>query len=205
MTEGNPLPELADNANRYRKPFKWGIIYWLMYEGTKVRLRPLERKHLSKCVEWLNDVEVTETLSISEPLGMEGEQRWYETHLKDTTSKIYAIETLEGEHIGNVGLESICLHDRKAELGIFIGKKNFWGKGYGTEAVQLALKLAFEGLNLNKVYLRTFVTNVRAQRCYEKAGFVKEGLLRQDMFKNGKYLDCLVYSVLSEEYTDINH
>ncbi|MBU7025134.1 MAG: GNAT family N-acetyltransferase, partial [Theionarchaea archaeon] len=92
------------------------------------------------------------------------------------------------------------LHNRKAELGIFIGEKKYWGKGYGTEAVRLGLKLAFEALNLNKVYLRAFINNKRAQKCYEKAGFKKEGILRQDMFKNGNYIDCIVYSILMEEY-----
>lgn len=171
-----------------------------MYQGTRVRLRPLERRHLSSCVEWLNDPEITEHLSFSEPISMEGEQRWYEDLLRDKSTKVYAVETLQGEHIGNLGLHDIDLHSRKTEFGIFIGKKDLWGKGYGTEAVLLALKLAFEGLNLNKVFLRVFTGNKRAQKCYEKAGFKKEGVLRQDMFKNGKYLDSVIYSVLAEEY-----
>jgi UDP-4-amino-4,6-dideoxy-N-acetyl-beta-L-altrosamine N-acetyltransferase len=171
-----------------------------MYKGTKVSLQSLERKHLSKCVEWLNDPEVVETLSMSEPVSMESEQRWFDNHLKDEHSKILAIETVDGEYIGNIGLHNIDLHNRKAELGIFIGEKKYWGKGYGTEAVLLGLKLAFEGLNLNKVYLRTFINNERAQKCYEKAGFKKEGILRQDMFKSGDYVDCIIYSVLIEDY-----
>lgn len=171
-----------------------------MYQGTKIRLRPLERKHLSKCVEWLNDPEVTENLALSEPVSMEGEQRWFDDLLRDNSTRVYAIETVEGEHIGNVGLHEIDLHNRKTELGIVIGEKSLWGKGYGTEAVLLALKLAFEGMNLNRVYLRTFVNNERAQKCYERAGFVKEGILREDHFKNGEYIDCLVYSVLAEEF-----
>lgn len=171
-----------------------------MYQGTRVRLRPLERKHLSSCVEWLNDPEVTEHLSFSEPISMEGEQKWYENLSRDESTKVYAIETLQGEYIGNLGLHDIDLHNRKTEFGIVIGKKDLWGKGYGTEAVLLALKLAFEGLNLNKVYLRVFTGNKKAQKCYEKAGFKKEGILRQDMFKSGKYLDSIIYSVLAEEY-----
>lgn len=180
--------------------FKSVMLLYLMYEGTKVQLKPLERKHLSKCVEWLNDPEVTENLSFSEPISMEGEQRWYENLLRDDSTKVYAIETLSGEHIGNVGLHDINMKDRKAELGIFIGKKSLWGKGYGTEAVSLALKLAFEGLNLNRVHLRTFTGNKRAQKCYEKVGFKKEGVLRQDSFKSGEYVDSVVYSVLAEEH-----
>ncbi len=171
-----------------------------MYDGTKVKLRPLERKHLSKCVEWLNDPDVTAHLTLSEPVSMEGEQKWFDNLLRDSSSRIYAIETAEGEHIGNVGLEDINLHSRKAELGIFIGEKRFWGKGYGTEAIMLALKIAFESMNLNRVYLRVFIDNKRAQACYEKVGFKREGILRQDEFKNGKYIDCPTYSILAEEY-----
>lgn len=171
-----------------------------MYKGTKIQLKPLERKHLAQCVEWLNDPEVTEFLTISEPMGMEGEQRWYDNYLKDDSMKIYALETIDGNHIGNAGLENIDVHSRRAELGIFIGDKKYWGKGYGTEAVLLILDLAFNGLNLNKVYLKAFVTNERAWKCYEKAGFIREGVLREDIFKNGTYADCFIYSVLADEY-----
>lgn len=171
-----------------------------MYQGTRVQLKPLEKKHLSKCVEWLNDPEITENLSFSEPISMEDEERWYEQLLMDKSSRVYIIETVEGDYIGNLGLHEIDLHNRKTEMGLFIGDKKLWGKGYGTEAVLLGLRLAFEGLNLNKVFLRTFMNNKRAQKCYEKAGFTKEGILRQDIFKNGKYIDCVVYSVLAEEY-----
>jgi UDP-4-amino-4,6-dideoxy-N-acetyl-beta-L-altrosamine N-acetyltransferase len=175
-----------------------------MYEGTRLKLKPLERKHLAQCVTWFNDPEVIEFLTMSEPMSMEKEQKWYENYLKDKSSKVYIIETGKGEHIGNIGLNDIDLHTRKAELGIFIGEKKFWGKGYGTEAVELGLKLAFEGLNLNRVYLKVFQNNKRAQKCYEKAGFKKEGVLRQDEFKNGKYIDCEVYSVLAREYFSTN-
>ena len=171
-----------------------------MYQGSKVSLKPLERKHLPKCVEWFNDPEITENLSFFEPIGLEGEQRWYESMLKDTSAKVYSIETTEGEYIGNLGFHDIDLHNRKAELGVFIGEKELWDKGYGTEAITLGLSLAFRGLNLNKVYLRTFSRNKRAHACFEKVHFIREGILRQDLFKDGKYIDCIVYSMLAEDY-----
>lgn len=171
-----------------------------MLEGPRLALKPLERKHLTQCVTWLNDPEVIEFLTISEPMSMEKEQKWYENYLKDKSSKVYVIETKKGKHIGNLGLHDIDLHNRKAEMGIFIGEKNLWGDGYGTEAVKLGLKLAFEGLNLNRVYLKVFIDNKRAQKCYERAGFKKEGMLRQEEFKDGKYIDCIIYSVLAREY-----
>lgn len=171
-----------------------------MYRGTKVQLGPLERKHLSKNVKWLNDPEVTKYLRFFEPIGIEEEQRWYEDLLKDNSRKVYAIRIVDGDYIGNLQLSNIDLHDRKAELGILIGEKNLWGKGYGTEAVELAVRLAFEGLNLNRVYLRTLTSNKRARRCYEKVGFKEEGILRQDGFCKGKYADRVIYSILAEEY-----
>jgi UDP-4-amino-4,6-dideoxy-N-acetyl-beta-L-altrosamine N-acetyltransferase len=171
-----------------------------MYKGKRVSLKPLERKHLPKCVEWFNDPEITCNLSFHEPMGLEGEQRWYENMIKDSSSKVYIIETTEGEYIGNVGFHDIDLHNRKAELGIFIGEKKLWDGGFGAEAINLALDLAFKGLNLNKVYLKTFSRNKRAQNCFEKVHFIKEGILRQDFFKDGKYIDCIIYSILAEEY-----
>ncbi|MBU7042924.1 MAG: GNAT family N-acetyltransferase [Theionarchaea archaeon] len=176
-----------------------------MYQGSKVALKPLERKHLPKCVEWFNDPDITENLSFFEPIGLEGEQRWYEAMVKDAAVKVYAIETIEGEYIGNVGFHDIDLHNRKAELGIFIGEQTLWDRGLGTETINLALNMAFKGLNLNKVYVKTFSRNKRAQTCFEKVHFIKEGILREDFFKNGEYIDCIVYSILAREYfTDEN-
>lgn len=195
-----PLVRRVGSADWRENHLNARQVFYPMYDGTTVQLRPLERKHLPRCVEWLNDPEVAENLSIYEPVSMEGEQRWYDDLLRDRSSKVFALETREGVHLGNVGFHEIDLHNRKAELGIFIGEKGQWGKGYGEEGVRLALRFAFEGMNLNRVYLRTFASNVRAQKCYEKVGFVKEGALRQEMFKNGTYVDCFVYSILAEEY-----
>ena len=86
-------------------------------------------------------------------------------------------------------------------MGIFIGDKSCWNQGYGTEVMRLLLKHGFETLNLNRIYLHVFATNLRAIRCYEKAGYVPEGRLREAEFKNGQYVDFIVMSVLRSEYT----
>ncbi|HDN79985.1 MAG: N-acetyltransferase [Chloroflexi bacterium] len=171
-----------------------------MLRGRKVRLRAPEREDLPLFVRWLNDTEVTRYLTLYWPLSMAEEEQWFENLLKRENDRVFVIETEEGKPIGNMGLHNIDWKNRKAVLGIFIGEKDYWGKGYGTDAIKTLLRFAFEELNLNRVELRVFEFNTRAIRCYEKCGFVTEGRLRQSLFRNGRYHDELVMAVLREEW-----
>jgi RimJ/RimL family protein N-acetyltransferase len=81
-----------------------------------------------------------------------------------------------------------------------IGDKTYWNRGYGTEAVRLVAKHGFNTLNLNRIFLHVFENNPRAIRAYEKAGFSHEGRKRQAEFKDGKYIDVLVMSMLRNEF-----
>jgi RimJ/RimL family protein N-acetyltransferase len=113
------------------------------------------------------------------------------------------IEVKEGEGwvpVGNIAVFGINWRLRSAEIGILIGDKRYWNKGYGTEAMQVILKHGFETLNLHRMYLRVFQTNPGAIRAYEKAGFIHEGIQRQAEFRNGQYVDVLMMSVLLEEW-----
>jgi RimJ/RimL family protein N-acetyltransferase len=89
---------------------------------------------------------------------------------------------------------------RNAEVGIVIGEKDYWNKGYGSEAMQLMLKHGFETLNLHRIWLRVYGFNTRAIRAYEKSGFVHEGRKREASFIQGKYHDVLIMSVLQPEW-----
>jgi len=86
-----------------------------------------------------------------------------------------------------------------------IGDKSYWNQGYGTEALRLLLRVGFETLNLHRIFLRVYETNPRAIRAYEKAGFVQEGRQRQAEFKDGRYIDVLVMSMLVAEYDTLVH
>jgi RimJ/RimL family protein N-acetyltransferase len=157
-------------------------------EIPKVRLRALEREDLAKCVEWIADPEVRENLLFRFPMSMAEEEKWFEGYLKRLeTDRIFAIETLKGKYIGNVGIHRIDHLNRHAEVGIFIGEKSFWDKGYGTDALKAALRLAFDELNLHKVYLAHFEDNWRAHKCYKKCGFQVDGVLRDHVFKRGRF------------------
>jgi RimJ/RimL family protein N-acetyltransferase len=169
----------------------------MLNEGRLVRLRALERTDLPACVKWFADPEVRANLLVDKPMSLAEEERWFEGLAKRPDDVIFAVETLSGKHIGNVGLHKIDRKNRNAEAGIVIGDKRFWGKGYGTDAMKLLLRYAFEDLNMHKVYLLHFAGNERARRSYEKCGFVKEGVLRDHVYKGGKYHDHPIMSVIN--------
>jgi ribosomal-protein-alanine N-acetyltransferase len=105
------------------------------------------------------------------------------------------------QFIGLVGLHSINWLSRHAEFRILIGEKKFWGKGLGTEACQLCLAYGFEALNMNKIWLGVNTENKKAYESYLKAGFKSEGVLRSELFRNGRYYDIARMSLLLNEYT----
>ncbi|WP_092506285.1 GNAT family N-acetyltransferase [Virgibacillus salinus] len=82
---------------------------------------------------------------------------------------------------------------------MWIGEKSEWGKGYGTEVVEILVNFAFSRLNLHKVYLTVDSDNIGAIRCYEKVGFYKDGVLRDEVFKNGKYVNRIYMSILKTD------
>jgi RimJ/RimL family protein N-acetyltransferase len=177
-----------------------------MIYGNRIRLRHIEREDLPLFVKWLNDPEVRQGLAMFLPLSMVEEEDWFEKLLKRPAEEHpLVIEAQNGEQwsvIGNLGLFGIDWKNRQAELGIFIGDKAYWNKGYGTEAVRLLLKHGFQTLNLHRIFLRVYTNNPRAIRSYEKAGFIHEGRLRQAEFREGEYLDVLLMGVLRPEWTE---
>jgi RimJ/RimL family protein N-acetyltransferase len=85
-------------------------------------------------------------------------------------------------------------------LGIVIGDKNYWGQGYGTDAVRAVLRWAFDYLNLNRVWLTVYDYNERAFRCYAKCGFRHEGTMRQAKYADGEHHDELMMGILRDEF-----
>lgn len=176
--------------------------------GKRIRLRAVEREDVQKFHEWVNDPEVTRNLGLYLPMSMQDETTWFEgLGKRDPNEKPLAIEIRKGKAwklIGNCGAFGIDTINRSAELGIMIGAKEEWNKGYGSEAMTLLLKHGFETLNLHRLFLRVYEENVRAVRAYEKAGFVFEGKMRQAVYKHGNYDDVLFMSVLRSEWDSRN-
>jgi RimJ/RimL family protein N-acetyltransferase len=171
-----------------------------MIRGEKAKLRAIERQDLPIFVRWFNDPEVRQYLAMYMPMSMAEEEKWFERQLEDQDGRVFAIETEDGAHIGNIGLHSIDWKNRRAYLGIVIGEKEYWGKGYGSDAIRTLLGFAFGEMNLHRVYLTVYAYNERAIRCYEKCGFQHEGRLREARFGDGRYHDELMMAILRKEF-----
>jgi len=186
-----------------------------MIYGERIRFRHIEREDLPRFVEWINDPEVRAGLALYLPLSMVEEEDWFEGVLKrPAEERPFGIEVRqpasEGQTenwilIGNCAFFNIDWRNHSSEFGILIGDKSYWNQGYGTEALRLLLRIGFETLNLHRIFLRVYETNPRAIRAYEKAGFVQEGRQRQAEFKDGRYIDVLVMSMLVAEYDTLVH
>ena len=173
--------------------------------GDKIYLRPLEMEDIDSFVLWLNDEEVRQYLMRISPLNKIREKEFVENLYKDDQNIVLGITLKESDQlIGNIALHRISIPFRQASLGIFIGDKTCWSEGYGTEALNLMLKHAFDQLNLHRVFLTVLSFNARAIRAYEKVGFRREGVFREHMFRNGKYHDVHYMGILENEWRELN-
>jgi RimJ/RimL family protein N-acetyltransferase len=180
-----------------------------MIEGKRVRLRRIEREDLPSYTEWMNDPELRAHLAQIYPLSQAQEEQWFEATLRlEPALQPFAIEARLATRrsrsdftlVGTIALHNLDWRNRSSELGLFLGPRTLWGKGYGTEALRLFAAFAFGELNLHRLWLRVYDDNARARRCYEKVGFRLEGQLRQDRFHDGRYHDSVVMGLLRDEW-----
>ncbi len=171
-------------------------------EGKKIRIRAIEKTDIDEIMKWVNDPGVVDNLLMRYPVSRYQEEKWIEKMLDGTSdrNKVFAVETKDGVYLGGIGLHRISWENRNAEVGIVIGKKEYWNKGYGTDAMMTILDFAFNRMNLHRVYLRVFSFNERGIRSYEKCGFRKEGILRKDLYAHGKYHDTIIMGILKDEF-----
>ena len=167
-----------------------------------MRLRPIQEEDLPLFLRWLNDADVRYWLSLSEApeLTMDNERDWYERTRGSDGDLVWTIETEEGTPLGTVGLHGIDQAHGKATLGIFIGEKEHWSGGYGTEAIRQTLRYGFGEMELRRIDLQVDEDNGRGIRCYEKCGFQREGLLRAFRLRLGRPVTCHSMSILREEW-----
>lgn len=179
-----------------------------MIYGKRIRLRHAERDDLPTFIKWLNDPEVRAGISAYLPMSMAEEEQWFEKTLeRPPVERNLCIEVKRGRGwnlIGNCGYFNFDYRVHMAEVGIMIGEKEEWGKGYGSEVMRLLLDFGFNTLNLNRIWLRVYADNPRAIRAYEKAGFQHEGRQRQAQFADGAYVDVVVMGALRSEWNPAN-
>ncbi len=163
-------------------------------EGKDVYLRPLDEGDASGMTNWVNDQEITQYLNIEPPVSEEWEREWVVSVNKSETDLVFAIVEKESdEHIGNVGFHQINRGAENANIGIFIGELSRQGKGYGTEALRLAVVYACSTLHVKVIRAMIFASNARSISLFEKAGFEKRCVVEKSYLKNKKWIDEVVY------------
>ena len=168
------------------------------WEGAKVRLVPLDReKHLESALKWFNDPEITEWLETGDwPLTRGGEEEFFRAaERQDRASVQFAVESLQGEHVGFSGLRSIDWQSRVAVSGSVIGRKDLWSRGLGGDAVAVRNRYAFEVLGLRLLIATVIADNVRSLAMLAKAGYQEVGRVPERYWKRGAYRDQLILAV----------
>ncbi len=165
--------------------------------GDNVYLRPLAETDTDKIVGWRNQEFVRENFIYQKPFTKEGHLAWIESMIKTGKVIQFMICTKEDRPIGSVYLRDIDATHKKAEYGIFIGEKDALSCGYGTQVAKIVLKYAFEKMRLHKVMLRVLAGNDRAKRSYEKAGFVQEAYLRDEVCLDSGYRDVILMACIN--------
>ena len=168
-------------------------------QDARITIRKFEKSDIPKKVEWINNPANNRFLHYNIPLSIEGTERWFDSHQGETTRYDAVIEA-DGVPVGTIGLLSIDRKNSKAEYYIAMGETSYKGKGVAKEASRLILSYGFEELGLNRIYLFTEVDNIAAQKLFERVGFKREGILKQDVYSHGAFADRIAYGILKEEW-----
>ncbi len=180
--------------------------------GRKTRIRPMRADEAPLFYEWATDPEV-------QPFwGGRGHYESLEDFLEDHWLPHYfdgsqpdrgRCFTIEGQPaprragsrpIGMIAYNRIDAPNRSTEIDIVIGDPAYRDRGYGTDAIRAFLAFLFDTVGLHRVWLGTYHHNARARRAYEKCGFVREGVMRQSDWVDGRWVDSVIYGILEHEF-----
>lgn len=178
--------------------------------GELIRLSAMDAEEASKAFSrWARDSEFKRLLDsgVVRVSSQKNVQKWLEKALDEQGANQYwfSIRKLDDDRfLGDIDLYVHNWPGRDAFVGLGIGEREFWGKGYGTDVMKVILRYAFEEVNLKRVTLTVFEYNPRAIRSYEKAGFRHEGRMRQLLNKEGRRWDMLTMGILRAEWMEQN-
>lgn len=167
-------------------------------EGNSINLRTVEREDMEKVRDIFNNQEVMSNLGHNKPANLEQEEDFFEDQVNDNSDMVN-LAICKDENL--VGLISI-----KEKRGQGIGEIGIWidpeyhGQGIGTESSELLIDYAFKELRYHKVVAKAYESNKASQKIWEKLGFEKEGVLREQAFRKGSYEDVIVFGIISKNY-----
>ena len=179
---------------------------WLvLLKSPKVFLLPIERHDIITLSEWIKnnlDFSLISPTSLFS-FNLDELENWYNSLVHNPRVRVFVIRTTENKiPIGLVEINNIDWRNRNAEIGIFIAYENWRKKGYGSNTLNLLLNYSFNHLNLYKLYAKISEDNHPSIKLFEKFNFQKEATLRKFIFKNNKYIDLFIYSLLKDEYNN---
>lgn len=168
-------------------------------EDAGVYLRPMTWEDTDLIVQWRNSDAVRRNFIYQELFTRESHENWIRTKVETgLVVQMIICDLATGKPLGSVYIRDIDRQHNKAEYGIFIGEADARGRGVGTAVARLMLRYCFEEEGLHRVYLRALSGNVAAIRSYEKAGFVQEGYLKDDVCIDGEYRDIIRMAAVNE-------
>ncbi|HAA84884.1 MAG TPA: N-acetyltransferase [Kosmotogaceae bacterium] len=174
-----------------------------MLESQRLVLREYGKQDIPTVWEYWNDPDVKRCLmrDVPFPIRKEDEKKWYQELGEKGYRYNFAIERKQDrKYIGGCAILDLSWSNRYGTIAIFLGR-DYWSKGYGSEAVKILSRFMFKEMALNRVELVVLAFNRRAIRAYEKAGFVLEGISRDRVFRDGKYCNQYYMSILSNEFS----
>ncbi len=169
--------------------------------GEHVRLEPPRPELARLYSRWFADAEVN-LYTLRFPPSPKMAEEWIEK-AGESDKDVLWMMTVAGRVAGTVQIDTINWHHRRAEIALVLGEKADWGKGYGTEAIRLITRFAFEELNLEKLMGEAIIANVGSVRAMEKAGYRQWGLARRHFYQNGRWSDAWFGELLREEWEQL--
>jgi RimJ/RimL family protein N-acetyltransferase len=188
-TERDTAPDPRESRRRF------------MIAGEHVILRAFEREDAERCYRWMNDPNIVRTLKSRYPIAFSNEVEWLDRAMSfSPVERHFAIERKDDRsHIGNASLHGIDWISRSSWFGLFIGEPTAWNRGFGGDAIGTLVRFAYEEMNLQKLRINVFDYNERAKHVLTSQGFVMEGKLVRDFYREGAWHDIVIYSIFREK------
>lgn len=173
-----------------------------MRKEYRVYLRAFEPEDYKTSIKWRNDDELWSQLGGVKYFVSEAyEKKWVEEAIFDPkVIRLAVCLKANNQYIGNVYILDINERDRKGNSHILIGEREYWGKGYATEAYELLLDYAFNERAFHRIGAHVLEENAASIALHKKCGFTQDGVFRKATFKNGKWQNQIIFSILEEEY-----
>lgn len=170
----------------------------LRIEGSQIYLRPITIEDTDNVVRWRNDRKIVENFIYRKNISREEHLNWLHNKVEaGQVIQFIICDRQTDKPLGSIYLQNFNEESRQAEEGIFLGEEEAYGRGIGTEAAELVLKYAFETLKLHKLTARVLSYNQGSRKMHEKAGYVMESYLKDELFLNGKYEDLIFYGAIN--------